>query len=120
MADISIPADLALIILSGLAAGELYAAYLKPRQHKYNPHWTWAVVVIGTVLTWLIFVALAARGYTSWSSVGWFVVVFLATGFGILRWQIPQTLSHLREQRARRPYGRTEVARRGRDHHSAP
>lgn len=104
--------DLLTILAGGILAGELYAAYLKPRQHLYNPHWTWLTVIGGVVLSWLVFAALAWRGYVSWPAAGWFVVVFCATAIGILRWQLGQVVEHLREQMEERRNG-PEDPRRG-------
>ena len=101
METIAVPADLAAILLLGLGLGEAYAHVLRPIQHVYNPHWTWLTVVVGTVLTWIVYALLAARGYVPWHAAGWFIGVFCLTGFGVLRWQLLQLRDHQRRQKVK-------------------
>jgi hypothetical protein len=118
--NINIPGDVAAILFLAFALGEAYSYVLRPLQHVYNPHWTWVTVVIGVVLTWIPYVALAWRGYIAWEAVWWFVAVFTSTGEGILRWQLGQLRDLFRRGREKERNGRAQAAGRGGDHPAAP
>jgi hypothetical protein len=76
------------VLLVGLVASTLYAAYLNTLDGRYNPRWTWVTVVIGNALIGLTFAAFCALGILPWLAFQLLFATNVALGAPIIIWQL--------------------------------
>ena len=76
------------VLLAGLVASTLYAAYLNSLDGSYNPRWTWVTVVVGNALIGLTFAAFCALDILPWLAFQLLFATNVALGAPIIIWQL--------------------------------